>query len=198
MRLSRLASLVAALALAGGIGGCGYTLQNSRSPLSDKEGIKRIYIRPFVNNTYKVGVENLVFNALLKNLVAHRRIAIVGKPDEADAVLEGTVTVAQYIYLAGTQVTIPGPNGFSRTVTSQYNATLGCTFSLTRRNPAPGQKVVLWNGGFSRSRPFASAVQAGVRGETTAPLNESEFDRALFDIANFMVSEVHESMLAMF
>src|SRR4051794_11766892 len=75
---------------------CGYTLQNSHSPLSDQEGIQKIYLRPLLNNTYKVGVENAVFNALLKNIVSHRRVSIVGRPEEADAILDGSVTVAQY------------------------------------------------------------------------------------------------------
>jgi hypothetical protein len=172
---------------------CGYTLQNSRSPLGEKEGIRKIYIHPLVNNTYKVGVENAVFNALLKNLVAHRRVSIVGRPEEADGILEGTVTSAQYTGYAATAIGQP-----QRTVTSQYNATLACVFSLSRRNPLPNQKPVLWTGGFQRSKPFASAVQVGVRGETTAPLNESEFDRVLAELATGMVAEVHESMLAMF
>jgi len=181
--------LLLALLLSGS--GCGYTLQNSHSPLSEKEGVQKIYIKPIVNNTYKVGVENAVFNALLKNIVAHRRVSVVGRADEADAVLEGTVTVAQYSFIAGTVVA-------GRGVSSQYNATLACNFRLLRQNPGPKQRAVLWSGGFSRSEPFASSVQAGTRGETTAPLNESEFDRALEDLALGMVAEVHESMLAMF
>src|SRR3954469_13362385 len=75
---------------------CGYTLQTSHSPLREKEGVEKIYIRPLLNNTFKVGVENAVFNALLKNIVAHRRVVIVGRPEEADAILEGTVNIAQY------------------------------------------------------------------------------------------------------
>jgi hypothetical protein len=185
--------LLSVLTLA--LSGCAYTLQNSHSPLSEKENIHRIYIRPLVNNTYKVGVENTVFNALLKNIVAHRRVAVVGRPEEADAVLEGTVTLAQYTFLAATQI---NTTNVSRAVTSQYSATLGCSFILNRRNPAPGQRKALWGGGFQRSLPFNSSVQAGTRGETTAPLNESEFDRVLADLAGGMVAEVHESMLAMF
>lgn len=170
---------------------CGYTLQTSHSPLKEKEGVQTIYIRPLLNNTYKVGVENAVFNALLKKIVANRRVAVVGRPEEADAILEGTVNVAQYSGYAGTVLA-------GRTVSSQYNASLACSFNLQRRNPAPGQKRTLWTGNFARSKPFASSVQVAVRGETTAPLNESEFDRILAELATGMVSEVHESMLAMF
>jgi hypothetical protein len=171
--------------------GCGYTLQNSHSPLSEKEGIQKVYLRPLLNNTFKVGVENAVFNALLKTIVAHRRVSVVSRPEEADAILEGTVNVAQYSGMAATAI-------LGRTVTSQYNAILNCSFKLNRRNPGPRQKQLLWSGAFQRTKPFASAVQAGVRGETTAPLNESEFDRVLSDLATGMVGEVHESMLAMF
>lgn len=170
---------------------CGYILQNSKSPLSETEGIRKIYIKPIVNNTYKVGVENAVFNDLLQNIVAHRRVSIVGRADEADGILEGTVTIAQYNILAATVVA-------GRGVSSQYTATLACSFVLLRPSPGPKQRKIIWSGGFQRSEPFASSVQAGTRGETTAPLNESEFDRVLQDLATGMVAEVHESMLAMF
>src|SRR4051812_3163965 len=89
---ARLAMLVAA-ALATG---CGYTLQTSENTLAEKQGIRKIYVQALVNNTYKAGVENLVYNSLIKNLTAHRRITVVQDPELADAVLTGTVDQANY------------------------------------------------------------------------------------------------------
>jgi hypothetical protein len=172
--------------------GCGYTFQNSRSPLSEREGIQKVYVRPFLNNSYKVGVENLVFNALQRELVQHRRIEIVSNPDAADAILTGSVNMAQYDGIAYTGAIA------DRNISSQYSATLACAFQLERKTPIPGRKTILWTGGFSRVRPFGSAAQAGVRGQTTATINESEFERTLSDLAHAMMPEVHESMLAMF
>jgi hypothetical protein len=185
----RLAGSVALLSL---LCACGYTLQTSRSPLVEKEGIRRIYVSPLINNTYKVGVENVVYNAVLRKLAQHKMVSIVPSADEADAVLMGTVTTA--IYRESGRTSIPSRGA----IASQYTATLAVAFDLRRHREQPGRKSRIWTGTVARSGNFASAVQQGVRGETTALINESEFERMLADLAWGMMSEVHESMLAMF
>jgi hypothetical protein len=170
---------------------CGYTLQTSRSQLVDKEGIRRIYVSPLVNNTYKVGVENIVYNELLRKLAQHRMVQLVQSQADADAVVDGIVYNASYVESGRT-------NFGSRTIASQYRAILGVNFVLRRAKHEPGKKMQIWSGSVAREGRFASAFQAGVRGETTALINESEFERTLGDLARGMMSEVHESMLAMF
>ena len=175
--------------------GCGYTLQSSHSPLLEQEGIHRIFISPMVNNTYKTGVENVVYNALLRTVTAHARVSLVSSPEQADAVLNGAVTLAETSMAATSPFTVGGQD---RYYSSQYNAHLACTFNLLRRNPSPRQKGTVWKGAFDRVKPFVSAVHTGTRGETTALINDSEFDHSLLDLADSMVGDVHESMLAMF
>lgn len=173
--------------------GCGYHLQTSENPLSTKEGVRKIYIAPLINNTYKTGVENTVYNALLRTMTAHRRVLVVSDPEAADAVLAGTVTVA-------TVFSVAASGSFPRGVpiSSQYNATLACAFNLIRRNPRPGQRGLIWTWDNTRSKPFASAAQTNARNETTALINDSEFDEALSEVAIAMMEDVHESMLALF
>jgi hypothetical protein len=181
--------------------GCGYTLQGSRSPLLEKEGIRRVFVAPLVNDTFKPGVEGVVYNALIKTLAAHRRVVLVQHRADADAVLTGTVTAAGSAISASTEARNLNPSGIGPSdirVATEYSATLGCSFKLVRERPRPGKAPTVWQSGYTRSKPFPGANQLGVLGTTSALINESEFDRALFDLANSMMADVHESMLAMF
>lgn len=198
-------ALVSALSSAG----CGYVLQNSHSELLDKEGIRKVYVKPLFNATYKPGVENVVYNALIRTILAHRRVKVVQHESDADAVLQGTVTQAQFASIAGAAASslpptltapIPG-SGLdigNITIASVYNATLGCSFSLVRTVNIPGKKALVWSGAFTRNEPFPASNQLDVPGTTSALINESEFERALSDMATNMMGDVHESMLAMF
>jgi hypothetical protein len=185
------------------VSGCGYTLQNSHNPLADREGVRRVYVSPLVNNTYKGGVENLVFNALVRVLAAHHRITLVQNPEDADAILNGTVAEAFSAASAATSAANLNPVGLLNRgdviVASEYTAVLTCRFDLLRRGAIPpGKKATLWTSTFSRSKPFPAANQVGSLGTTSALINDSEFDRALSDLASSMMGDVHESMLAMF
>jgi hypothetical protein len=192
----------------GALSGCGYTLQNSKSPLTEKEGVRKIYVASLVNDTYKAGVEITVYNALLRTLSVHRRVELVNRPEDADAELRGKVTLAGYSAVAGTSAISLNPGNvlgaadkFANVqIATQYSASLTCTFALVRRHPnlALKQKEILWNAGFSRSELFNASNQLGAQGDTSALINESEFDRALNDLATAMMGDVHESMLAMF
>ena len=185
-----------------GSSGCGYSLQNSHNPLKEKEGIERIFISPVINNTYKAGVENVVYNALVQNMVAHRRVILVRDPEQADAILQGTVSTANSTVSAVTSANSVSPVGLGNqyvTVAQAYTAQLSCEFRLTRRHlTAPKQKGVVWSAHFDRSKQIPAANQLDVYGTTSALINESELDRALSDMASSMMSDVHESMLAMF
>lgn len=69
--------------------GCGYRLggEGLGPPLE----IQSIAVPTFINATYKAGIETTVTNALLSELIKDRRLKVV-RVDEADAVMEGTVT----------------------------------------------------------------------------------------------------------
>src|SRR5579885_3492945 len=102
-RLRMLFSALSAASILCLVSGCGYTLQNSHSELADKEGVRKIYVMPLVNNTYKPGVENTIYNALVQTLSVHRRVRLVNREDQADAVLKGNVTEADF----GPSATVP-------------------------------------------------------------------------------------------
>jgi hypothetical protein len=198
-------TLLAAL----GSAGCGYALQNSRSELLDKEGIRTVYVQPLINNTFKPGVENVVYNALIRTLISHRKVRLVQDPEAADAILAGDVGVAQFSISSTTSATgliphLPNPlptsnqNLTNTAIASIYSADLGCAFSLSRRVTPPGKNKVLWASSFSRSKPFSAANQLDVPGTTSALINESEFERALGEMATNMMDDLHESMLAIF
>jgi hypothetical protein len=58
--------------------------------VSTSPEIRSIAIPTFINETYEAGIETIVTNALLAELVRDGRIKVVGE-DEADAIMEGTV-----------------------------------------------------------------------------------------------------------
>jgi hypothetical protein len=189
--------------------GCGYAFRNSRSEYLEREGVRTVYLRPLTNNTFKPGIENIVYNALIRTLISHRSVKVVQNEKDADAVLLGYVTTAQFAVAAPTSAKelsphLPNPLPPSNvdltntSVASVYSASLACNFSLIRRAPVPGKATTLWNGAPSRSKPFAAANQLDVPGTTSALINESEFERALGEMATSMADDVHESMLAAF
>ena len=194
------------ISLAGSLAGCGYTLQNSQSPLTLHEGVEKIYIKPILNNTYKPGVENNVYNSLVRVLSAHGRVRIVQDRDLADATLEGTVSNASYGGSASAQVSNLNPTGLGSllptnnyVISTEYTATLVCSFKLLRTKMQPKHKKrEIWASTFARGKPFPSANQLDVPGMTSPLINDSEFDRALSDLAHSMMEDVSESMLAMF
>jgi hypothetical protein len=203
MRISLALSILISLLL--GASGCGYTFQTSNSPLAEREGIRKIYVAPMQNNTYTPGVENVVYNALIQTLSVHRRVTLVSNPHDADAVLKGAVSEADYISTASNPAQGLNPTDVAQNsnftnilIAFYYSATLGCGFVLERVDPSPLQKKIVWSAAFTRSKPFAASNQVGVPGTTSALINASEFDRALSDIANSMTGDIHESMLAMF
>jgi hypothetical protein len=298
--------------------GCGYGFQNSRNnALFIKEGVQKIYVAQPTNSTFTPGIEAVVYNSLVRTIVAHRRIIVVQNIEEADAVLTGAVTGATYGQSAATAVSGLNPAGLAGAlptagfgVSSEYLATLSCTFALNRvppktqfkivpkkeiavgeaaefpvsqmyqsptrasiqngfrgqdsivpemnakisgaagkdiskanstlenfdRNslqdnaspsssnnltdsskdvpdlngepgtrphpdlvkPKPSGRVALWSMGFSKQKTFPGANQVDVPGTTSVLINDSEFNRALSDLARNMMEDVHESMLAMF
>lgn len=204
-----LASMLALLFFVGAASsGCsGYTVRRSTNYWGEKEGIHRIYIYPVTNNTYKVGVENLVYNQVLREISARGGMQIVRHPEEADAVLRTTVEAADYSPGATTTESELFPRdkiaGFPRGssdvyVAREYVAVLQCGFSLVRTQSVPGKSNVLWATSLSRSKRFPGSNQLGVFGTTSALINDSEFDRALKDLAEGVMNDLQETMFSLF
>ena len=68
--------------------GCGYRFGGEG--FSPSPEIRSIAIPTFINETYEAGIETIVTNALLGELIKDGRVKVVGE-DEADAIMEGTV-----------------------------------------------------------------------------------------------------------
>ena len=200
------------LALASWIGpltGCGYGLQGSHDERLTQLGIRTVYIKPLLNDTYKPGVQNLVLNELTKVISSQKRVRVVSDLENADAILEGRVTAANYgakstttadqlFPTAKESITLPNRPSDRISVATEYSATLNCSFVLKRTRSVQNQPDTLWSGGFSKTKEFAGNNQLGAFGTTSSLINESEFDRALREIARSMMANLHEAMLAQF
>ncbi len=180
--------------------GCGYTLQNSRSNSLREEGIEKIYIAPVKNLTFKPGLENVFYNELVQILRAGRRVKIVERPENSDAILQAQVVQAVYVPTASTSADSIFPVGVPAIlipVATEYQADVTSSFLLSRQK-AGMPTTAVWESGFTRSRRFAANNQKIEYGSTSGLINESEFERTIREIAHGMMMDVHEAMLARF
>lgn len=205
-RSTLVAGLAAALAslLASG---CGYHLQSMKhSPELEKAGVHKIYVAPVVNNTYKSGVQNVVYDAFMRALVSYSAVKLVSKPEDADAVLNISVNQAEAAVSSSTAASNLNSGGLVQVpaniatlpIANEYRAFLTCSFSLIKRNPRPGENAMIWNASIQRSNVFPGSNQLGTLGTTSPLINESEFDRTLFDVAQTLMLDAREDMLERF
>jgi hypothetical protein len=182
--------------------GCGYRWKAVESDWLARKGVHRVYVAPVLNNSYKVGVENGVYNQLVRTLKTEGVVELVAQESDADAILEATVLDAAF-NPSGTTTTanlfpagkVSGVQGSSNVlVATEFSATLSCSFRLLKRGPETPSARQLWAGTVARTRLFPANNQLGSFGTTSALLNESEFDRALKDLSQRIVAEMHESL----
>lgn len=188
------------------LAGCGYSLRRDRAEYLESQGVHKIYIAPVVNNTYRYGTENVIYNALLKSLISFKGFKIVTDPEGADAILTTKLNTADSNIsssIAATQLNptfsasqLPQSFG-SLYVASQYSASVTCSFALIRRGSRPGMGIV-WSADFNRTLLYPASNQLGVLGTTSGLINDSEFNRAVVSIAQSMAQDVRESMVARF
>lgn len=181
--------------------GCAYHLQDSSNNLKKQQNIETIYVQPLKNVTLKAGVENTVYNALVRTLGHHRKIKLVQSAENADAILKGTVGSAEYhSYTTTTANKLKpletGPSDFL--ISTIYTALLNCSFNLEKTHVAQGAGAVVWSSSFERTKRFSANTQLGALGTTASLINESEFERAISDLAEAIGEDVHESMLSQF
>ena len=136
--------------------------------------VRKIYVAPPKNNGFRPGSEIYVYSALVRKLPAMRRIAIVGSPADADAVL--------YTIIHNSATTGGNP--------AIYGGSFMATFSLERREPGSNAATVLYRGSFGGGKDFAGAPG----GPTSRMINESEVDRAFKEGADIAAENLHEAM----
>ncbi|HTL11756.1 MAG TPA: hypothetical protein VL588_04675, partial [Bdellovibrionota bacterium] len=145
--------------------------------------------------------EQRLYNSLVQALAASTDLRIAGTAEGADAIMTASISQADYSASAQTTASKIPPIGAgpeNRVVPVEYRAILGCRFSLRRRNPGPNQREGIWSGSFSRSQVFPANAQLGVLGTTTALINDSEFDRALTNLAALISRDAGESLRSYF
>jgi hypothetical protein len=205
-------AVIGALTLAQGLAACGYTLKKTDDTLLRQQGVYTLYVEPLGNDSYKAGGDNLVYNELLRSLSAQSGVRIVQRLEDADAVLSGEVESASYraggttkaeklfpYHLNSDLVTKNEDLDLARiAVATQYRATLATQFVLRKRAPGGGKGQELWAGSFTRSLSFPATNQLGIYGNTSPLINESEFERALREIARNMMRDLNESMSSRF
>jgi len=188
---------LAALAIA--LSGCGYSLRTSRTPsLLSKKGVRRIYVRPMTNGTFRPGVENIVFNALVRAINGSPELRAAPTIEQADAELLGNVSRVERNVGGLLKAADLNPKGLGSPnilVATEYVAVLGCDFTLRTIEGRGVPVEVLWKGGLSRSKPFPANNQLWSLGSTSALINESELERSLGDVAEQMGRDAVQSML---
>jgi outer membrane lipopolysaccharide assembly protein LptE/RlpB len=180
--------------------GCGYALQNSKTNSLKEVGVERVYVAPVKNQSYKTGVENIVYNELVQAIITGGRVKVVDRPEFADAILDSTITKASYAPSALAQAPSIYPTSIAAiqiTVATEYQADVSCSFTL-RRQKGGSKGAVIWGADFARSKRFAGNNQKAEYGVTSGLINESEFDRTLREVSHGMMRDVHESMVARF
>ena len=130
---------------------------------------------------------------------------LVHSREDADGVLQGIVDGAGMSSAGGAAVSSLKPEPIGAGLPSkdfqipgQYSASLSCSFSLSRRIAVKKKSSIVWAAGFSRARPFPGANQLDVPGATSPLINDSEFDRALGELAKSIMDDAVNSMAATF
>ena len=198
------------LALALGLDGlgCGYTFQTSRNSYAD-DGYEKVYIQQPINLTTQPGVGGLVYNSILKALLGRGRWKVVGNESSADLILIGSVNAASFSVAnlqqiknlqtgLGRSFSVGTANIPDQSVAQSYSAVLSCSFTLKKIKRKEGENPILWSNSFSKGKQFPSANQLDVPGTTSPLINQSEFERALGDLAPMIALDAEESMFSRF
>ena len=182
---------------------CGYNLRGNTRPFFERNQIHTLYVEPVKNNSYKAGVDITVYNALRKRIALGGYVQIIDQEPGADATFSSTVNDASYspFAIANGQDIQSGdpqrpthPELSNILVAKSYNVTLRVQFKLQTHHP---EKRVYYDE-ISRAKTFPGTVYLGQLGDTTALINESDFERMLSDLAASVVTDAEESVNTLF
>lgn len=170
------------------LAGCGYQFQGKRNPLKEL-GIEKIYVEGFTNQTYRPGIEQLFSTSMIREIQKARSFHIVSNPKEADAILSGTVTVAD----SGVSSTTSAVIEKTVNVAAEYNVSVSCAIQLTDRH---GRIVFAQT--VSDSKIYPGVVRTGDAGATGPLVNESEQRLAIQFLASQMMASAYQRMIDTF
>ncbi len=186
-----------ALTLMLALSSCGYSLRGNTRVFFENHQIRTLYVAPVKNNSYKGGVEILLYNALRKRIAQGGYVRIVDSVNQADAQINASVLAADYkpsgITTADQIAPIrTGPSNVQ--IASAYNVSLQVQFDLELLKT----KAKIWSDSLSRQKTFLASTYLGALGTTSALINESDFERVLGDLAGNVVIDAEESMNSIF
>jgi hypothetical protein len=170
MRRTALVLLLAPLATALVLGGCGYSLRTSLPP-----GIKSVHVPVLVNKTAEPGIEDFITQALTQAVVQGARVRIARSAQDADAILEGSIVEYRLSSLSFDR---------SANVTSyRLTIALDLTFKDLKQNR------VIW-----KQDRIEERADFQVAGQVTQTLAREEVavQRAAVDVARAIVSFAFE------
>lgn len=131
------------------------------------EHIKKVYVKPIINNTNQYGLEAKFTNAIVDEILRDGRLSLVNSPEEADGIVAGTIK--RYILQPLTYD--------ANMVTEQYKLWIIVSVSLVDRE----NNVTLWTEPnlegiqiYLDSTRRASAVGAGSTDSMSEGMTEEE------------------------
>ena len=124
---------------------------------------------------------------------------MVGAKSSSDAVVSGTLTSittspgpAVAVTTLSTSKKAKGLDEYQ--VASQYQVDAAVTVRLVRTRDG----VLLWSQSFNRSKLYPASTRFAAEGNTSVLINQSQDRIALEEIAQFLASEVTDTMLEAF
>jgi hypothetical protein len=112
----RLRLAVLALALCFGLTGCGYSV---RSPFD--KSIRTVYVPIFKSQSFRRDMNLQLTELVIKEIERRSLYKVVGSPDGADTILEGTVNYAEK------NIVVESPNNLPRQLSSTVQASVNWT-----------------------------------------------------------------------
>ena len=177
---------------------CGYGFRSRSNPWADK-GVTKVYVQTLTNNTLSAGVEVPFTSALVKEFARGGRLKLVSNEADADAVIEGSVdsfgsTANSTTTVSALAPADPQAQGLTDAVIAvEYVVNASITVRLVKRHGGR-----LWEQQFSRPKVYPAGNRFGLQGSTASLINSSQEAIALDEIAEFIASDVHDTMLEAF
>lgn len=179
-----------------GLSSCGYHSQNRVNPL-EKIGVRKIFVDTFNNKTYRPGLEHNFTTAMVREIRKGGAFTVVGRREDADAVLKGTLFHVDDLPSPGS---VRLGDGRDSTVATSFVAAVSCLITLT---DIDGR--VIFSEAFSSSKGHPASLVildnrlVDQQANATAPLiNESEQRLAIRYLSEQIIFDAYQRMIEVF